>query len=221
MKTLVIYLICTRHENLGSCNSRELYNIFERIKPEVIFDETPPSYFDIYYVDKKRSNLESTAINLYKQEYGILNIPVDSDEVPDQSFFDEFQKLHLRIERLSDKDGFNYRNLTDRNIENSAIHGFQYLNSDSANYFYNEIKLAIESGLKTLDNENLDSIYKNWQQLTNKREDTMLKNIYEYSEKYPFDCAIFTVGTAHRESIIEKINIIRRTQDIQLDWRNI
>lgn len=51
-----IYLLCTRHENLGECNSQELYNIFERIKPDVIFEETPPSYFDLYYGSKVSGN---------------------------------------------------------------------------------------------------------------------------------------------------------------------
>lgn len=216
-----IFLVCTRHENLGNCCSEKLYNIFERIKPAVIFEETPPSYFDLYYVDKKRRNLESDAINRYVRDYGIINVPVDSDDVPDQSFFDQLQKLYMRIERLTDVNGYNYRSFTDKNMENSAIHGFAYLNSNYGSSFYREIKLSIESGLQTLNNAALDSVYKNWREVTHTREEIMLKNIYIYCNNNPFDCAVFTIGAAHRESIINKINLFSATEKINLNWKNI
>lgn len=216
-----IFLVCTRHENLGNCCSGELYNIFERIKPDVIFEETPPSYFDLYYVNKKRRNLESDAINQYVRDYGIINVPVDSEEVPDQSFFDRLQKLHMQIERLTDVIGYNYRSFTDKNMENSAIHGLAYLNSDYGSSFYREIKLSIESGLQTMNNAALDSVYKNWRKVTHTREDVMLKNIYNYKNNNHFDRAVFTICASHRESIINKINIFSATEKINLNWKNI
>ncbi len=216
-----VFLICTRHENLGKCNSKELYNIFERIQPEVIFEETPPTYFDSYYLTKKRRTLESDAIFEYVRDYNILNVPVDSDEIPDQSFFDQLQKLHISIERLTDRDGFNYRNFTDKNMDNAAVYGFQYLNSDSGSLFYREIRLSIESGLKTFNNATLDSVYKSWMEVTNRREEIMLKNIYNYRDSNVFDCAVFTIGAAHRESIIKKIKTLSRTEKINLNWKNI
>ena len=41
-----ITLVCTRHEELGACNSHEMHKILETINPEVIFEEIPPSFFD-------------------------------------------------------------------------------------------------------------------------------------------------------------------------------
>lgn len=34
----------------------------------------------------------------------------------------------------------------------------------------------------------------------------MLQNIYRYSEKHSYERAIFTIGAAHRKSVIEKIS---------------
>jgi hypothetical protein len=36
-----ITLICTVHRENGKCNSEELYNIIEKINPEIIFEEIP------------------------------------------------------------------------------------------------------------------------------------------------------------------------------------
>lgn len=66
-----IFLICTTHENLGICNSQELYKFFERIKPDMIFEEIPLSYYDQYYVSKVKSNLESIVISAHIQDYQI------------------------------------------------------------------------------------------------------------------------------------------------------
>ena len=38
------------------------------------------------------------------------------------------------------------------------------------------------------------------------RENYMLQNIYRYSEKHSYERAIFTIGAAHRKSVIEKIS---------------
>lgn len=50
------------------------------------------------------------------------------------------------------------------------------------------------------------------------RENHMLQNIFFYSEKHPFEKAIFTVGAAHRDSIIEKISKFQKSEKGKLDW---
>jgi hypothetical protein len=44
-----IYLIGTRHEELGRCTSQALSSILEQLKPEVIFEELPSTLFEDYY----------------------------------------------------------------------------------------------------------------------------------------------------------------------------
>lgn len=161
------------------------------------------------------------AINAYVHDYKIKNIPVESDDVPDSHFFDRLSKLHMRIERLSDENGFKYRTYTDRNMEYSNSRGFEYLNSDMSSYYYKEIKYSIEGGLKALCNPDYDSIYTDWIEVIQKRENTMLKNIYDYSSSNPFDRTVFTIGAAHRESIIQKVLKLSNSEKIKLKWINI
>ncbi|OQP51212.1 hypothetical protein A4R26_29815 [Niastella populi] len=82
-----VILIGTRHEAIGKCNADELCKIIERINPDVIFEEIPPSYFDTFYINKSRRNLETDSINKYLESHIIKHIPVDSDDVPPESFF--------------------------------------------------------------------------------------------------------------------------------------
>lgn len=46
-----ITLIATIHSENGKCNSEELHKILENIKPDVIFDELPVHFAEIYYGD--------------------------------------------------------------------------------------------------------------------------------------------------------------------------
>jgi len=50
-----ITLISTRHDELGKCNSNELYKIIESVDPELIFEGIPSSYFNKYYIHKSRN----------------------------------------------------------------------------------------------------------------------------------------------------------------------
>lgn len=96
-----ITLVCTRHEKVGHCNSKELYKIFESVVPQIIFEEIPPSYFDKHYVAKTRSNLESDTINRYLKFHNVKNIQVDSENVPAESFFKDHENMLRRIEGLA------------------------------------------------------------------------------------------------------------------------
>ena len=89
-----ITLIGTIHSENGQCNSNELYKILENINPEVIFDELPSHFSDMYYSDSfdmycannillNRNPpvvpLEVKCNKKYKQNYNVEIIPVDID----------------------------------------------------------------------------------------------------------------------------------------------
>ena len=88
-----ITLVSTRHENIGKCNSQELWQILETIKPEVIFQEIPSSYLNKHYIEQTRSNLETDAIRLYIEAHKPTIVAVDIDDIPDQTFFKEHKRL--------------------------------------------------------------------------------------------------------------------------------
>lgn len=127
-----ITLISTRHEDIGECNSNELFKIIQKINPEIIFEEIPPTFFNKYYVEQSCSNLETDAINKYIQKNDVEHIPVDSDEVPPENFFKDYEYLINRIEGLADCNGFTFRNQIDNNKRYIEKYGFKYLNINPA-----------------------------------------------------------------------------------------
>ncbi|MCL2311331.1 MAG: hypothetical protein FWC41_02410 [Firmicutes bacterium] len=213
-----ITLLCTRHEEAGLCTLIELYRIFEAIKPGVIFEEIPPSYFDEYYVAKTRRNLETDTVNKYLENHNIPHILVDSDNVPSDSFFMDLQNMHERIERLRDINGYNYRTSIDKSNDYARMYGFPYLNSIQCIGVQDEIDDAIEKGLQKLNDEKLFLTHKLWKEVIDKRENEMLQNIYTYSKKHVFENAIFMIGSGHRKSIINKISEYEQKSEIKLNW---
>jgi hypothetical protein len=213
-----ISLVCTRHAELGKCNSDELYKIFEYINPEVIFEEIPPTFFDRYYIEKSLRNLESDTISRYLENHKIDHIPVDSDDLPSDDFFKDHKYMMERIEGLIDINGFTYKKLSDTNKLYIEEYGFKYLNDISSININDEIYSAIENGLKTINNDKLFQTFKLWKDINDKRENQMLKNIYRYSQAHIYDRAIFTIGAAHRRSIIEKISECQKNEKVKLNW---
>ena len=60
-----ITLVCTRHGESGNCNSIELHDIIEKIRPEIIFEELSQSHFDESYKQETLITLETNAIKKY------------------------------------------------------------------------------------------------------------------------------------------------------------
>ena len=78
-----------------------------------------------------------------------------------------------------------------------------------------KIENAIKGGLKKIGNENLSQNYQTFLDVNNKREYHMLNEIYKYYKSHKFGKAIFTIGSAHRNSIIIKIN---KNENSKLNW---
>ena len=216
-----IILISTRHDECGFCTIDGLYTIINMLSPDIIFEEIPPSFFDKYYVTKVCRNLETDAISKYLENYNIPHIPVDSDNVPPDSFFEDLKYMFERVEGLTDINGFNYRTFSDRNSKYAKMYGFQYFNSNHCIGIQNEIDDAIEKSLQKINDEKLYQTHKKWKDVNDERENKMLQNIYNYSKDHIFENAIFTLGFAHRKSIMQKIPKYEETTKIKLNWNFI
>ena len=92
-----IILIGTIHSENGKCNHNEIYKILESINSEVLFDELPIHYFDMYFSDSfdtycansillNRNTpivpIEVKCIKKYKQKHNVKILPVDIDVTP-------------------------------------------------------------------------------------------------------------------------------------------
>ena len=208
-----ITLIGTIHGNKGFCTPDSLYQIIEKIRPEIIFEEMPPSYIDDYYVTKSRQNLESRTIIKYLETHDIQHIPVDIDIVT-TALLDKNRAMHLRVESNS----IEYRRLIDNDIVYRYHYGFDYLNSIYCEKLCKELNEAIEVTVHRIGDEKLIQAHYQWNEVDGKREDEMIKNIYNYCAENIFDTGIFFIGAFHRESIINKIRKYEETSDIKINW---
>lgn len=197
-----IVLIGTRHGSKGVCNAEELYRILERINPDVVFEEIPPSLHSAYHVDMTRENLESNVVNAYLQKHSIQNVPVDYEPIPPDSFFEEHKRMHQTIEKIS----YAYCRLIDEHIDRTTYHGFKYLNSDVHDDLQEKLAMAVDDAIKYLKDESFLSFDMRWREIIDLREETMLNNIYAYCEKKAFGKGLFLIGSAHRRSIMRKVS---------------
>ena len=211
-----ITLIGTYHIEKGACNVDELYKIVDAIKPDVIFEEIPPSFFDRFYIKKTDSRLESDTINRYLEKHRIEHIPVDYD---DYDFLikivNENKIAHEQVERRSRT----YRFLCDQISQASFLYGFKFLNSIESENFHRALDIEVIEALKEFKNEN--NIVRNDrfnEIMTHKRENIMLDNIYQYCMEHDFNTGLFFIGSAHRYTIIEKIQKYETEHELKINW---
>ena len=83
-------------------------------------------------------------------------------------------------------------------------YGFHYLNSEYSNKQLSKLDAEISLTLKTINEPNLNSIYESWKKHQALRDIEMINRIYDFCNDNTFEKAVFIVGVAHKESIIEK-----------------
>lgn len=226
-----ITLIGTIHEELGNCNSNELYKIIESINPEVIFDELPSSSFDKYYSDSfdiyytnsillnrhpPEVPLEVKCVKKYKRNYNIKIFPVDIDVRQKLTKYqDEISFMFSTFFKYED-----YQKLDSEKEALIAQEGFHYLNSDKFLDFL-EKKGVMEKNImeSEIQKNRLLEIYKLFhEEQYDNRENAMLENIYNYSKENQYNQAVFLIGAEHKKSIMQKINEHEEKEDLKLNW---
>ncbi|MFN3528596.1 MAG: hypothetical protein ACK417_01570 [Bacteroidia bacterium] len=212
-----ITLICTKHSALGKCNSEELYQILKAIKPPVVFDEVPASYFDAYYGTKSRKSLESEAINEYLKDHKAEIIPADIDTSQALNEFQmQFRSLFSKIFQNQD-----YIKL-EKDTENMIIqHGFNYLNGIEFLEYLDQKEALIQQIIASeTDRDRLQKTYHLFQYINHdSRENAMLQNIYNYSKEAQYSQAVFLLGAEHRKSLMEKIPTFEASSNLELKWK--
>jgi len=210
-----ITIIFSMHLKIGKCNSEELYNIIEKINPEIIFEEfdisrTEDEYYkNGHYKYQKECSVETTAIMNYLENHQVIHIPVDTYElsnIPD----DMYNKISNNNEE--------YTNLVKMNFILSCQHGFPYLNSNECSDIIDKIKMIEENTVNKINDRKLTDTYNSWKLITDNRDDEMIKNIYNYSQNHNYNKAIFITGADHRKSILNKINDYKSKETIKIDW---
>lgn len=210
-----ITLISTAHSEYGKCNSDELYKIIESIKPELIFEELPNNLLDCAYNESPHPNepLEVKCIKKYLKNYNIKHIPVDMDlnqflptsEI--DNMFDSFRKYDV------------YKKLEIEQYISTEKDGFSYLNSKKCSELFDEKKITEKNLISFMFNKyQLFHLYKLFHEEQEKRENAMLLNIYNYSKENEYSQAVFLLGCAHRNSVMQKITEYEKLSEIKLNW---
>lgn len=213
-----IILICTRHEEHGSCNSLELLKIIESIKPEVIFEELSYANFDKCYHENTLTTLETNAIKIYLLNHNIKHIPVDTYNLP-RTYDEEVESMYNKIlnNNLSVESN-DLRRLIDKQMFLVNQYGFSFLNSNENDELFEQFNTLNEKIISILNSENLFRIYKLDKEIKEKREDEILNNIYNYSRDHNYNKAILFIGSGHRKSMIRKIEDYKLKEKIILNW---
>ena len=210
-----VILVCTQHGENGRCTSYELCRILERIKPQIIFEEIPPSFFDEYYKEKRRSNLETDAISMYSESHDVKHIPVDYYDVP-KGFFEDNKRMHKKVEVIS----ADYRRLIDNHSMYVKMYGFRYLNSDYCSNLFDDFDCFIRDAIQEIDDKSLTQVHDSWNAMTERREFEMIKNIRTYSKEHKYDIGVFFIGAAHRRAIIQIIQNKDESEGIYWNFNN-
>jgi len=225
-----IKLIGTIHSENGRCNLSELYKILEDIKPNVIFDELPSHFADLFYSESfdiayannilnKRPmpnlSLEVKCIKKYRQIHNVKIVGVDIDISKDlaehkeevnflfNTFFkyEEYKNIDNEIETLIPKEGFHF------------------LNSNKFLELLEKKELFERKIMESEIHKNrLLTTYKTHRKQIDYREKVMLDNIYNYSKENQYIEAVFLIGAEHKKSIIQKIIEYEKLSEIKLNW---
>lgn len=226
-----ITFIGTKHSDNGQCNFDELYKILEDLKPEVIFDELPSLFADLFYYDsfdiayannilhKKpilNLPLEVKCIKKYRLNNTVKIVPVDIDVNQDL----EEQKKEILFLFNTFFNNEDYRNIDNIIEELIQKEGFHFINSNKF--------LELLEKKELLEREIIDSESKKHKLLTtysshrkqiNNRENIMLNNIYKYSKENQYNNAVFLLGAEHKKSIMQKISDYEKLSETKLNWK--
>lgn len=208
-----VTLIGTFHEERGRVNYSELNEIIERINPEVIFIEEPPSAWKGLAELSKTKPLEGAAISKYIETASAELVPVDLITAP-EPYVRHVREVLGYVERVSDT----FCQLIDFNKAKMESGGFTYLNGE----LHEQVNLSIRNEiLRILDLRKsgaLDKAYDAWRDQDERREVEMVGNIEKYFRGNRFERAIFLVGSAHRASIANKTNERASSGVANLHW---
>lgn len=202
-----ITLICTVHKDMGKCNSKELLKLIKKNKPDVIFEElSETTYRECYELG--RETLESTAIKMYLEDNNINHIPVVGTEISDE--------FNQKLEISKNHSGCN--RLLNKLLTLQHVHGFDYLNSKYVDDLFDVLFRQEQDIVAFSKDDVITNIYKRANRNIDIYENDIVENVYNYRSSNKYNNALMFIGSAHRKSIIDKINRKNQKEELKLNW---
>lgn len=196
-----VSVIGTIHEPFGCATADALLSILRRLRPEVIFLEMPREAFD-EYMDGSRTNLEATAVRLYRAEHPVELVPVDLP-TPDPEFFAGWDRVRREVRNRS-YEYCRFKRLEEQYV---AQGGFDFLNSQLGSQLSADIHETTLLTLAQLANPQLSSNYDAFMKALERREHAMIENIEAYGAISTKSIGVLLIGAAHRRSLHEKSGV--------------
>ncbi|WP_282163227.1 hypothetical protein [Ulvibacterium marinum] len=94
-----IYLISTVHKEKGNCTSESLFEILNKIKPDVVFCEASPEMFESFKRGLIYSSLELNSIEKLSRHHSFSFVAVDSFPAPSLNFRKQVKELFDLIDQ--------------------------------------------------------------------------------------------------------------------------
>jgi len=207
-----IYFLSSFHREMGNCNSIELYNILEIIKPDIIFEELDHNSYNDHYGEEGPYSVETIAIHRYLQLNIIEHIPVDTYDTKD------IKKDDLKFMYNIFSENIEYRQLLEKQLKNVHSYGYKFLNSDECVVLTLEIQKTENDIQAKMGNNKLSKIYKNLIEMNDRREVEIIRNIHNYSTKNVFKTGLLITGAEHRISMKAKLEK-HRNENIKINWK--
>lgn len=206
-----ITLLSSFHKNLGKCNPDELYKIIEEIQPEIIFEELSFDTFSFVYSDVYIPyTVEAITIKKYIENNPIKHFPVDTYPINETDLFNGADEIAKRSNE--------YVKLWNEQVSMITNYGYVFLNSNACIELLDKIRIAEEAVLLVINDEKFFRDFKSENELHNKRENEMIKNIFNYSKQYPYDKALLICGAEHRKQLRQKIQEYEAKEKLKLNW---
>jgi hypothetical protein len=157
--------------------------------------------------------LKSIAIDKYIDEYHTAHVPIDYDF--SYINLNDIEFMYETFRNNSEK----YNNLNLKKNYSINKYGFKYLNSDECICILDEMKSIEKEIIIDLNDEKLTSTFSLWEEINNKRENEMVKNLFIYSTENDYNDAVFIFGVAHKKSILQKIKSYKSKYEIKINWK--
>jgi len=208
MKRHNITFISTTHKNNGKCNADELHKILEKKCPDVIFLEalnnTYSNYQKINYENfgVYHQKLELESIQKYSINHLFEYVPVLKCDMLDV-FDHKYQYIYTNHQFQKMLDEFNSLVKTK---------GFKFLNGQICMEWHKKMRIFENHIL------NNNELIKAVDAAIDNYENSMMQSIYSYCENNQFNKAVFLCGSAHKYSIIEKIQSLYSKEKVSINW---
>ena len=207
-----VLLVCSVHQPTGLATAAELHWLLGRLRPDVLFLEHSATDFAAF-LDGSCGTLESAAVVHYRKLHPVELVPVGV-HLDAEGLKQKFDEMFDRIEEASHL----YCQLRLANDLHTARGGFAYLNSPTSALLQSEMQRELRATVEAVGQPALTQMYALWTRTNDLRELAMLGGVEAFAGRTAFEKGVFLVGSAHRQSLIEKSQQPRTDSSSAVTW---